>query len=128
MRHALAVAVGGALGSLLRWLVAQALAGAPPALPWGTLLVNVAGSLVLGAIVGSAPTIADAPPSALRVGLAVGVCGGFTTFSTFGAETLALLERGAVGRGIGYAALSVALGVAAVAAGAWFGRALLAGR
>jgi CrcB protein len=128
MRHALAVAVGGALGSLLRWLVAQALAGASSTLPWGTLAVNLTGSLVLGVLLGSASATADVPPSALRVGLAVGVCGGFTTFSTFGAETLALLEQGAVGRGVGYAALSVALGTAAVAAGAWLGRALLAGR
>lgn len=131
MRLALAVAAGGALGSLLRWLVTQATVDASLRFPWGTLGVNVAGSLLLGVLLGAAPTGA-APPSALRLGLAVGLCGGFTTFSTFAAETLALLQRGAPARALAaagaYVAASVLLGVAAVGAGVWLGRALLPGR
>lgn len=118
MRNLLLVAVGGAGGAVARHLVGLALAGAALRFPWGTLLVNVAGSLALGALVGATPPLHPA-----RLLLGVGVCGGFTTFSTYSVETLALLERGATGRAAAYALASVALGLAAAAAGLWAARA-----
>lgn len=120
MRTSLAIALGGAVGSLARYWLAVALAGASAAFPVGTLAINVGGSFVLGALLGAWP----ASPSALRAGLAVGVCGGFTTFSTFSAEVVALAERGAAGRAAAYAGLSVGLSVAATLLGLAAGRAV----
>jgi CrcB protein len=118
MRQLLLVAAGGAAGSVARYLVGQALAGAPAAFPWGTLAVNAAGSLLLGVVLALWP----APAADARLLLGVGVCGGFTTFSAFAAELVALPPA----RAAGYAALSLALGVAAVLAGLALGRALAA--
>ena len=123
MRTSLAIALGGAFGSLARYWVGAALAGVSAAFPVGTLLINVVGSFALGAILGALPA---APPSALRAGLAVGVCGGFTTFSTFSADVVTLAERGAMGRAAAYAGASVALSVAAAFAGLALGRSLAA--
>jgi CrcB protein len=119
----LLVAAGGAAGSVARHLVSQALAGAAGGVPLGTLAVNVVGSFVLGLVLALAPA---GPDGAARLLVGVGVCGGFTTFSTFSAELVALAERGAVGRAAGYAAASLALGLLATVAGLALGRAIAA--
>lgn len=88
----LAVAIGGAAGAVLRYAATgwvQALTGS--VFPWGTLAVNVAGSLALGAIMHLA-TERFLVPLELRLLLATGLCGALTTFSTFAYETLALLQ------------------------------------
>jgi CrcB protein len=91
------VALGGALGSVARFgcgSIAARLAGS--AFPWGTLLVNVTGSLVIGALAGLVAT--DGRPlvtGGARAFLMVGVLGGFTTFSSFSLETLELARGGA---------------------------------
>ena len=121
MRTSLAIALGGAVGSLARYWIGVAMLGVSTAFPLGTLVINVAGSFVLGALLGAWP----ASPSAVRAGLAVGVCGGFTTFSTFSAEVVALAERGAAGRAAAYAGLSVGLSVAAMLVGLLAGRAVV---
>jgi CrcB protein len=107
----LVVAVGGALGALARYGVAQALPIRGGALPVGTMLVNVAGCLLLGLLVGARP---DA--RWLRPFLGTGVLGGFTTFSTFALETDRLLDR-APAVAVLYVALSLLLGVGAAAMG-----------
>lgn len=117
---ALLVVLGAAVGAPLRYLTDRALRvrfGA--ALPWGTFAVNVAGSALLGLLVGAA-----APP-ALLTALGTGFCGALTTYSTFGAETLELAEQGRWGRAALNAIGSVlaclaaaALGLAAGVAGA----------
>ncbi len=88
------IAVFGAVGCLARYAVSgwvYALAGR--ALPWGTLVVNVAGSFLIGLIMeGSLRSTLVSPD--LRLGLTVGFLGGFTTFSTFSYETFRLLEEG----------------------------------
>src|SRR5579885_1416658 len=84
----LAVAVGGAAGSLLRWQLSVWLRSAAPALPWGTLAVNVSGSLLMGLIAGWC--VARPVPDWLRIGLMTGVLGGYTTFSAFTLDTLEL--------------------------------------
>lgn len=109
------VAVGGAAGSVLRYAVGQALG--PPragAFPWHTFAVNVAGSLVLGVVLALAP--AD-DPRHLRPLLAIGFCGGLTTFSTFGFETVTLLQARAYGTAVVYAGGSFVLALAAVVIG-----------
>jgi len=103
----LLVALGGAAGSVLRFSVsvaAAALLGAN--YPWGTLLVNIIGSALIGVAVG-----VEVSGSA-RLLLVTGVLGGFTTFSAFSAETLMLWERGWWQAGL-YVGLSVTLGLAA---------------
>ena len=115
------VALGGALGSVGRFaassLVARAAGGA---LPWGTLLVNVAGSLLIGVAAGL--WLSDgrlAVPVEARAFLIVGILGGFTTFSAFSLETLNLIRNGEWLWGVANAAGSVALCIAVV----WLGHA-----
>ena len=112
MPDAIAVFLGGGLGSLGRW----ALTFAPwktvgeAGFPLATLVTNVAGAFLIGVVVALAP-FALSPRMTLL--LKTGVCGGFTTFSTFALETGDLLERGAYGAAAAYLLLSFALGVAA---------------
>lgn len=112
------VAVGGVLGSLARFAVGGWAAGAGgPPIPWGTLLVNLLGSLLLGVLMRALPEWGVSMEA--RALLTVGFCGSFTTFSTFGYETWALLQGGAHGLAALYVLASVVLGIAGVAAGLW---------
>lgn len=112
----LAVALGGALGALGRYLLSTGLQEwLGPAFPWGTLGVNLAGSFLLGLLV--AVVQRGAIPPEFQALLAVGALGSFTTFSTFSLETVSLLQEGAWGRAATYVATSLLLGLAAVAAG-----------
>ena len=125
--NALLVAIGSALGGVARWSVGgwlQRLAGGtPPAVfPVGTLVINATGSFILGVLAVVISREAPGVPSVTRLLLAVGFCGGFTTFSTFSLDTVALMES----RGWGLAALnvlgSVMLGLAGVGLGMVLGR------
>ena len=119
-----AVAAGGALGSLARfWLAAAMAALTGPRFPWGTLLINVAGSAIIGLVAALTLTPARvAMHPDLRVFLMVGVCGGFTTFSAFSLQTLELLQAGEAWPAAGYVLGSVVLCLAAVWAGWLLGR------
>lgn len=112
------VAAGGALGAALRFLVAEWARGqsALGGFPWATLGINVSGSLVLGLLAGGA-LLGDSASPQLRAMLMIGVLGGFTTFSTFSLETVALVQAGAAGRAVGYVAASFLLSVGAAALG-----------
>ena len=120
----LAIAVGGAAGSVARWAIGT-LSAPDATFPWTTLAVNVGGSLLLGVLLG-ASLVATAPAES-RLALTVGFCGGFTTFSTFSAESLRMIEAGAWGRAAAYVSLSVVLSIAAMATGIALGRALSPG-
>ena len=114
-----AVAAGGALGSLARfWLTGAMSALTGPRFPWGTLLINVVGSFVIGGVAGVTltPTRMAMHPD-LRIFLMVGICGGFTTFSAFSLQLLELLQTGDTVAGVLYAAGSVLLCLLFV----WFG-------
>jgi fluoride exporter len=112
----LLAALGGALGALARWALAEALPHSPGAWPWSTLLVNLIGCLLIGILL--AVLLARFPDSAwLRPLLAVGVLGGFTTYSTFAVDVVRLTEAGHAGVAVGYVLVSVLGGVAAVLAG-----------
>ena len=125
------VALGSAVGGVARWSIGnwvQRLAGGvPPAVfPVGTLVVNASGSFVLGALafVIARPGAGERADAA-RLLLGVGFCGGYTTFSTFSLDTVALLEtRGWLVAAVNVVA-SVAAGLAGVAAGMLLGRAAL---
>ncbi|TFV51829.1 fluoride efflux transporter CrcB [Blastococcus sp. TF02A-35] len=122
----LLAALGGALGALARWGLAELLPTSPPGWPWATLLVNLTGCLLLGLL--AAVLAARAPDSPwARPFLGVGVLGGFTTYSTFAVETVQLAEAGAAGTAVAYVAVSVLGGVAAAAAGTLTARRLAGG-
>ncbi len=108
MGRFLLVCLGGALGSGARYLVSTWAARAlGPEFPRGTLLVNVTGSFLLASIMAASAVSSTVTPE-LRLFLGAGIMGGYTTYSSFNYETLALVEQGSVG----LAALNVALTVA----------------
>lgn len=114
------VAVGGALGSVFRYMLGNAIARvAGDAMPWGTLLINILGSFVIGwfaaATVGGS-RVAASPE--FRTFVMVGLCGGFTTFSSFSLQTLALYEDGEPLRALANIILSVVLCLGSVWLGA----------
>ncbi|SDG00150.1 CrcB protein [Blastococcus aurantiacus] len=116
-----AAALGGALGALARWGVAEALPRDTGGWPWATLLVNVLGCLVLGLLIGR--VFQRSPdPSWLRPFLGTGVLGGFTTYSAFAVETVQLAEAGRAGTAAAYVLASVIAGVLATALGLRAGR------
>lgn len=113
----LLVAVGGAFGSVCRYLVgigAGRLLGAD--FPWGTMTVNVVGSFVMGLFIELLAQRLDGSAE-LRLFIAVGFLGGFTTLSSFSLDTVSLFERGATVAAVVYAAGSIALSLAALVAG-----------
>jgi CrcB protein len=123
----MAVALGGALGASIRYAIGLWIIPAHPgAWPLATLLINISGSALLGAITVFATETGQLSMAA-RLFLTIGVCGGFTTFSTFAYETLDFAVRGLPLRAAGYAAASVVCCVTATfgggAAGQWLARA-----
>lgn len=113
MTRVLLVATAGGLGALARWGLSAALQRVSPAVfPGGTLGVNLIGCFLLGLLSELALERTPLGPHA-RMTLLVGFLGAFTTFSTFGYETLAMLREGAALRAALYLGLSVGLGVAA---------------
>ena len=107
----LLVALGAAAGSVLRYLADRVVtARFGHLLPWGTLVVNVVASFVLGLVTGLSPEPA-------RLLLGVGLCGGLSTYSTFSHETLRLVEEGRTGQALANVGLSVTLSLAAALAG-----------
>lgn len=122
------VFAGGAVGTTLRALLAVALPTTPGAFPVATFVANIVGSLVLGWLVVVTTSGVGDPDTArrLRLGLGTGLCGGFTTFSTFMIESDGLLA-GASGMAVAYLAVSALVGVVAAVVGmrlglAWPGR------
>lgn len=104
----LLIALGGAAGSLLRYLIGGAVQRTSASgFPIGTMFVNISGCFLVGILVRQFLNMQISPE--LRALLIVGFCGGFTTFSTFSAETLGLIEGGEYGRAAGYVVLSVGL-------------------
>lgn len=124
MTQLLAIAAGGALGSVLRFLMSTwvySLLGR--GFPYGTLVVNIIGSLLMGLLTVLLIERMSLGPE-WRAALLIGVLGGFTTFSSFSIETLNLIETGAYAKAFANAVLSVMLCVAAAWAGVVVGRQL----
>lgn len=117
MKALLYVGLGGGAGSILRYLISHfSLKLFPGNYPWGTFLVNIAGCLLIGILLGlfEKERILNAD---LKYLLIVGFCGGFTTFSTFAAENMRLFQSGHLATAFLYTAASVLLGLAAVWSG-----------
>ncbi len=118
----LMVAVGGAIGSLARyWLGGLVAARLGVRFPYGTLLINVTGSFLIGYFLTVATERLSLHP-AYRLLIAVGFLGGYTTFSAFEYETLRLLEAGGLARALANVVLSVTVGLAACWGGALLAR------
>jgi CrcB protein len=117
LREALLVALGGGLGSTLRYTVGWYLLRLWPAFPFGTLVVNVVGCFAFGVMVGMTED------RLIRTGVGAGILGGFTTFSAFGGDTLALAQSGQWKLAGLYLVGNLALGLGAV----WLGRHLATG-
>jgi CrcB protein len=125
MTHILLVAAGGALGSVLRYLVGLwTLRSFGPSFPWGTLTVNITGSFLIGVL---AEVIARkfGASAEMRVFLITGILGGYTTFSAFSLDAITLLERGEAVTALIYVASSVLLSALAVFAGLVLMRAMV---
>jgi fluoride exporter len=114
----LLVALGGAIGSIARYWVGLWAAPISRDLPWGTIGINIAGSFAIAFFATLTAGSGRLPlPASARVFFMVGICGGFTTFSSFSLQTLDLLRQDAPWRAVANMVLSVALCVAAAAIG-----------
>ena len=124
MLHLILVAVGGAIGASLRHLVNLAsLRLAGPGFPWGTMAVNVAGCFAMGVFIELLARRFNAS-NELRLFIATGVLGGFTTFSAFSLDFAVLWERGAALSALAYAITSVIGSILALFLGLWLARSI----
>lgn len=126
MNMVLAIAAGGALGSVARygtmiWMGRLLGTG----LPYGTLIVNVLGGFVMGALI-ELMALVWSPSEAVRAFLTVGIMGGYTTFSTFSLDAWYLIQRGDYGAGTIYIVASVVLSILGLVAGLHLVRAVFA--
>jgi CrcB protein len=122
MNNVLLVAAGGAVGASARHLVGVvSLRVFGSGFPAGTMIVNVVGCLAMGILAGLFATRIQGS-QALRLLLATGFLGGFTTFSAFSLDFTVLWERGQIALAVGYVAASVLLSLAALAVGLWLVR------
>lgn len=124
MLHLLLVAVGGAIGASLRHLTSlAALRLIGPGFPWATVAVNIVGSFAMGVFVETLVRRVGMP-NELRLFVATGILGGFTTFSAFSLDFAVMWERGAMGSALAYALGSVVLSIIALFLGLWLARSL----
>ena len=122
MAVALVVVLGGAFGALCRYGVDEWIERrVESSFPWSTFVINTSGCFAVGFVI-AALVDRHRAPEWLRVGLVVGFCGGYTTFSTFAQETLDLVEARDTWMAIASVTASVLVGVAAVLAGARVGQ------
>ncbi|MBV8798383.1 MAG: fluoride efflux transporter CrcB [Alphaproteobacteria bacterium] len=117
----IAVALGGAAGSLARYAVASSIQQPSMEFPWGIFVVNVSGGFLMGIIVELSALKLSISPE-MRAFLTVGVLGGYTTFSTFSLDSALLIERGAYASAAAYVAGSAVLSILALFAGLWIVR------
>ena len=116
IRNIIAVGAGSFIGGIARYIVSLAMKGVSKGFPWATLLVNLLGCLIIGLLWGFlSRNISESTSRGLF--LTVGLCGGFTTFSTFSKEALTMLQTGQIWGFASYIAISILAGIALVALG-----------
>ena len=121
IRNILAVGAGSFIGGVARYLVSIAMKGIGKGFPWATLTVNLLGCLLIGLLWGLLSRNATESTS-WGLFLTVGLCGGFTTFSTFSKEALTMLQAGQIGGFATYIIISVIAGIALAALGYYVAR------
>ena len=121
IRNILAVGAGSFIGGVARYLVSLAMKGIGKGFPWATLTVNLLGCLLIGLLWGLLSRNATESTS-WGLFLTVGLCGGFTTFSTFSKEALTMLQAGQIGGFSTYVVVSVLAGIALAALGYYVAR------
>ena len=121
IKNILAVGVGSFIGGAARYLVSLGMKGIGKGFPWATLAVNLVGCLMIGLLWGLLSRNA-AENTSWGLFLTVGLCGGFTTFSTFSKEALTMLQTGQIWGFASYIAISVLAGIALVVLGYYIGR------
>ena len=121
IRNIIAVGAGSFIGGIARYLVSLAMKGISKGFPWATVLVNLLGCLTIGLLWGFLSRNASESTS-WGLFLTVGLCGGFTTFSTFSKEALTMLQTGQIWGFASYIAISILAGIALVALGYYIGR------
>ncbi len=121
-----AIALGGAAGTIARYLLSLSFQRAGGGFPVATLLINVTGSFLIGLVARVLSTPGSNP--VLRAALTIGFCGGFTTFSTFSAEFVTMVEQGRALRAILYVVVSVTAGVSATLLGLAIGNRIITPR
>ena len=121
IRNILAVGAGSFIGGVARYLVSLAMKGIGKGFPWATLTVNLLGCLLIGLLWGLLSRNATESTS-WSLFLTVGLCGGFTTFSTFSKEALTMLQAGQIGGFATYVVVSVLAGIALAALGYYVAR------
>lgn len=113
MTDYLAVAAGGAIGAVCRFMIGKLPIGSNDGFPFKTFIVNIIGCFMIGLVAALAlKQLGNSPKTVLF--LKVGICGGFTTFSSFALETSDLIEKGAYTAAAAYVILSVTIGIAAL--------------
>ena len=118
MNPYLFVAAGGALGSVARYGTGVLVGKAWDAtFPLATMLINIAGSLAMGLFIGYLVRTTPSWQGDARLFVAVGIFGGFTTFSSFSLDAISMLERGEIGQALLYVVVSVVIGIAALYGG-----------
>ncbi len=121
MQAYLLVGVGGALGAMARYGASSLF---PPTFPWATLAINIAGSFLMGVLAAALAKFLPGWQAEARLFVGVGILGGFTTFSAFSLDAVALFERGAIWQAALYVAASVILAILGLVAGLSLVRAL----
>ena len=121
IKNILLVGCGSFIGGAARYLMSVAMKGASTGFPWGTLLVNLLGCLLIGLIWGHFSKNCN-ECSSWYLFLTVGLCGGFTTFSTFSKEALTMFQAGQIGGFAAYIIVSVLAGIALAALGYYVAR------
>ena len=121
IRNIIAVGAGSFIGGIARYLVSLAMKGISKGFPWATVLVNLLGCLIIGLLWGFLSRNASESTS-WGLFLTVGLCGGFTTFSTFSKEALTMLQTGQIWGFASYIAISILAGIALVALGYYIAR------
>ena len=121
IRNTVFIGCGSFIGGAARYLISVAMKTMSKGFPWGTLAVNLVGCLVIGLLWGFFSKNSS-ESSSWALFMTVGICGGFTTFSTFSKEALMMLQAGNFWNFAGYIAMSVIAGIALVALGFWLVR------